>query len=73
MLAREQVPLLREDEPAIDALGKLGEAKVNRALVLSDSHLVGLLSISDLARALEAPPRRRRVARRRTQPAREAK
>jgi Zn-dependent protease/CBS domain-containing protein len=71
MLDREQVPLLREDEPAIDALGKLGEAKINRGLVLSDDHLVGLLSISDLARALEAPPRRRRVSRRRTQPVRE--
>jgi Zn-dependent protease/CBS domain-containing protein len=67
MLAREQVPLLREDEPAIDALGKLGEAKVNRALVVSDGHLVGLLSMSDLARALEAPPRRRRPARKPTQ------
>jgi CBS domain-containing protein len=60
MLEREQVPLLRPDEPAIDALGELGQAGVNRALVLADGRLVGLLSISDLARALEAPPRRRR-------------
>jgi Zn-dependent protease/predicted transcriptional regulator len=64
MVDREQVPLLREDEPAIEALEKLGEAKVNRALVLSNGHLVGLLSISDLARALEAPPRRRSSVRR---------
>jgi Zn-dependent protease len=60
MLDREQVTLLQEDEPAIDALGELGQANVGRALVLSDARLVGLLSTSDLARALEAPPRRRR-------------
>ena len=60
MLDREQVPLLRPDEPAIDALGELGQAGVSRALVLADGRLVGLLSISDLARALEAPRRRRR-------------
>ena len=33
MLDRELVPLLHEDEPAIDALGKRGEAKLNRGRV----------------------------------------
>jgi CBS domain-containing protein len=60
MLARDQVPLLEPDEPAIDALGELGQSGASRALVLADGRLAGVLSISDLARALEAPPRRRR-------------
>jgi Zn-dependent protease/CBS domain-containing protein len=59
MVEPEQVPQLQQDEPAIDALGEFGEASVNRALVLSDGRLVGLLSKSDLSRALQAPPRRR--------------
>jgi Zn-dependent protease len=59
MLDRDQVPVLRQDQPAIDALGALGQAGDKRALVVADGRLVGLLSMSDLARALEAPPRRR--------------
>ena len=65
MLGRDEVPVLREDEPAIEAAEKLSESDVNRALVLSDGRLVGLLSISDVARALETPPRRRRPRERR--------
>jgi len=60
MLARRDVPVLDADEDAIDALAELTESEVNRALVLSGDRLVGLLSMSDLARALEARPRRRR-------------
>jgi Zn-dependent protease/CBS domain-containing protein len=59
MLERGQVPVLDPDRPAIDALGELGASGASRALVLDDGRLVGVLSISDLARALEAPPRRR--------------
>jgi Zn-dependent protease len=60
MIARDEVPLLDEDEEAVDALAELGDASSKRGLVLSGQRLVGLLSISDLARALEARPRRRR-------------
>jgi Zn-dependent protease len=59
MLDRDQVPVLQQDQPAIDALGALGQGGDKRALVVADGRLVGLLSMSDLARALEAPPRRR--------------
>ena len=33
MIGRDDVPLLADDEPAIDALGELSESKVNRGLV----------------------------------------
>lgn len=58
MVTRDHVPLLHEDETAIDALAELSEAEVNRGLVLEQDELVGLLSITDLGRALEARPRR---------------
>lgn len=58
MVPREHVPSLREDEPAIEALADLSEGEVHRGIVLEHGHLVGLISISDLARALEARPRR---------------
>jgi Zn-dependent protease/CBS domain-containing protein len=54
MIPHVEVPLLDEDEPAIDALAELSASAVNRGLVLENGHLAGLLSISDLARALEA-------------------
>ena len=53
MIPREEVPLLNEEEPAIDALAELSTSDVNRGLVVDDGRLVGLLSITDLARALE--------------------
>ncbi|HET7857334.1 MAG TPA: site-2 protease family protein [Gaiellaceae bacterium] len=60
MLGREQVPSLREDEELVDALEELGESPVGRALVLDGDRLVGLLSMTDVARALQiGPPRRR--------------
>jgi Zn-dependent protease/CBS domain-containing protein len=53
MIPQENVPLLDEDAPAIDALAELSAGDVNRGLVVDDGRLAGLLSITDLARALE--------------------
>jgi Zn-dependent protease/CBS domain-containing protein len=60
MVGRDDVPLLTDDEPAIDALTELSESKINRGLVEDDGRLIGLLSITDLLRALEVrrPSRR---------------
>jgi Zn-dependent protease/CBS domain-containing protein len=52
MIPLGQVPLLTEDELAVDALAELSSG-ANRGLVVDDGHLAGLLSITDLARALE--------------------
>ena len=62
MIAAEDVPRLRLDEVAIDALVELSETKANRGVVLDEGHIVGILSAADLGRALEAGPRPRRVA-----------
>ncbi len=59
MLGLDEVPLLQPDEEAIDALALVSQSSVRRGLVLEDGRLAGLLSITDLARALEAAPRRR--------------
>ena len=61
MLDLDDVPVLSADDDAIDALVELSQTSVNRGLVLDDGRLAGLLSITDLARALEAAPRRRPV------------
>ena len=53
MIPLDQVPLLTEDERAVDALAELSAPTANRGLVVDDGHLAGLLSITDLARALE--------------------
>jgi CBS domain-containing protein len=53
MIPLDQVPLLTEDERAVDALAELSTPRANRGLVVDDGHLAGLLSITDLARALE--------------------
>jgi Zn-dependent protease/CBS domain-containing protein len=58
MLPRDQVPVLDENDELVDAANELGETP-GRGLVLDGERLVGLLSISDLARALEANGRRR--------------
>jgi Zn-dependent protease/predicted transcriptional regulator len=63
MLPADEVAELREDEPAVDALGELAERGTGRAVVVEDGRLVGMLSRSDLARALQVGPRRRRRAR----------
>jgi CBS domain-containing protein len=63
MVPLEDVPVLREDEEAIEALAELSEANVHRAVVLDGDRLAGLVSITDLARALEVGmPRQRRAA-----------
>jgi Zn-dependent protease/predicted transcriptional regulator len=53
MIPLDQVPTLTEDEQAVDALQELSAPTANRGLVVDNGHLVGLLSITDLARALE--------------------
>jgi predicted transcriptional regulator len=62
MIDRDEVPTLDEDETAVEALAELSEADVHRGLVVDDGRLAGLISITDLARALEVgSPRRRRA------------
>ena len=53
MLPLDRVPQLTEDETAIDALTALSSPTSNRGLVVENGHLEGLLSITDLTRALE--------------------
>jgi len=53
MIPLDEVPLLTEDERALDALAELSQPRANRGLVVDNGHLAGLLSITDLARALE--------------------
>jgi Zn-dependent protease/CBS domain-containing protein len=53
MIPLDRVPRLSEDEKAVDALVDLSSPTANRGLVVDNGHLVGLLSITDLARALE--------------------
>ena len=57
MIPLDQVPLLTEDEKAVDALAELSVPTAHRGLVVDNGHLAGLLSITDLARALETPRR----------------
>ena len=59
MLSRDDVPVLDEDEEIVDVLDELGQGP-GRGLVLDGDRLVGLLSISDLARTLETNGGRRR-------------
>ena len=53
MLPLQDVPLLTDDETAVDALAELASSPAGRGLVLADGQLAGLLSITDLGRALE--------------------
>src|SRR5918996_2173714 len=53
MVRLDEVPLLTEDASAVDALEELSAPTANRGLVVDNGHLAGLLSITDLARALE--------------------
>jgi CBS domain-containing protein len=65
MIGRDEVPVLSEDESAIAALADLSTRDVIRGLVLDDGRLVGFISITDLARALEVRRPSRPVSRRR--------
>jgi Zn-dependent protease/CBS domain-containing protein len=58
MIPLQEVPVLGEHAPALDALSELAASEVNRGLVADGGRLAGLLSITDLARALEVgrPP-----------------
>ncbi|HEY7195765.1 MAG TPA: site-2 protease family protein [Gaiellaceae bacterium] len=58
MLPRDDVPVVRPDDELVDAAAELSEG-VHRALVLDGEELVGLLSATDVGRALEM---RRRLA-----------
>lgn len=60
MIPLADVPVLREGEAVADALEKLLSSEARRGLVLDDGLLVGLLSITDLARVLDAAAARRR-------------
>lgn len=53
MLPAEDVPVVSEDDELIDAAGDLAESDIHRALVLDGGRFVGLLSATDVARALE--------------------
>jgi Zn-dependent protease len=58
MLRRDQVPLLRQDEDALQGLEELAAGDLHRGLVLEDGRLAGFVSISDIARLLgKARPR----------------
>jgi CBS domain-containing protein len=53
MIPLDRVPLLSEEETAVEALAALSSPTSNRGLVVENGHLAGLLSITDLTRALE--------------------
>jgi Zn-dependent protease/predicted transcriptional regulator len=63
MLSGDAVPTLDEDDDLVEALADLSERGVGRGLVLDGDRLAGLLSITDVARALELRRRRRLAAR----------
>jgi Zn-dependent protease/CBS domain-containing protein len=62
MIPLDRVPILTEDETAVDALAALSSSSSNRGLIVENEHLAGLLSITDLTRALEVRPRPPRPA-----------
>ena len=53
MIGLEQAPRLAPEDDLFAALSMLGEAGVNRGLVLDGDRLAGYLSLADVARALE--------------------
>ena len=59
MTPLERVPGLREDQDVVEAVAVLHAAGTTHGLVLDGQRLVGLLSLSDLARALRAAGRGR--------------
>jgi Zn-dependent protease/predicted transcriptional regulator len=53
MLPRDGIPTVTEDDRAAEAFQQLAQSTVGRALVVDDGHLVGLLTMTDLAREVE--------------------
>jgi CBS domain-containing protein len=53
MLRRDQVPVLAPDDRLTDVVDEFGDNDINRALVLEDDRLAGLLSITNVAHALK--------------------
>jgi Zn-dependent protease/CBS domain-containing protein len=53
MIPLDEVPVLNQDDWAVDALAELSGTTANRGLVIENGRLAGLLSITDLARSLE--------------------
>ena len=62
MLPLDMVPILDGDDELVEAAAALSEGSAGRALVLEDGRLVGLLSMTDVARALEVGGPKRRGA-----------
>jgi Zn-dependent protease/CBS domain-containing protein len=58
LIPLDEVPVVREGEDAVDALAELSESSGGHGLVVSNGALAGIVSTSDLARALEARRRR---------------
>jgi len=58
LISLDKVPVLREGEDAVDALAELSESSGGHGLVVANGGLAGIVSTSDLARALEARRRR---------------
>jgi Zn-dependent protease/CBS domain-containing protein len=58
LISLDKVPVLREGEEAVDALAELSQSAGGHGLVVSNGGLAGIISTSDLARALEARRRR---------------
>jgi CBS domain-containing protein len=63
LIPLDEVPVLRENEDAVDALAELSESAGGHGLVVSNGGLAGIVSTGDLARALETRPRRRATVR----------
>jgi Zn-dependent protease/CBS domain-containing protein len=63
LISLDEVPVLRENEDAVDALAELSQSAGGHGLVVSNGGLAGIVSTSDLARALEARRPRRTPAR----------
>jgi Zn-dependent protease/CBS domain-containing protein len=53
MVPAEKVPVVSADDELIDAAAELAESDLHRALVVDGERFVGLLSATDVARALE--------------------
>jgi Zn-dependent protease/predicted transcriptional regulator len=57
MLPGEEVPMLDPADRVVDVLDRVLEGEGRRALVVQGGRLVGLLSPTDISRALQSPPR----------------